>query len=42
MYYAMIILSVVMFGGCFAIKEFYRNVRKVSDIKMTFESVFIG
>ena len=41
-YYSMILLSVMMFGGCFAIKDIYRNLRKVSEIRMTIESIFIG
>ena len=42
MYYNYIILSVLMFGGCFLIKDIYRKKRNTTDIIMTFESMFIG
>lgn len=42
MYYLYIIISVLMFGGCFIIKDIYRNIRKVSDVQMTFETLFSG
>ena len=42
MYYFLIVVSVLMFGGCFVIKDIYRNIRKTSDIQMTFETLFIG
>ena len=42
MYYGFIILSVLMFGGCFFVKDVYRRKRNASDTLMTFESMFIG
>ena len=37
MYYALILLSVVMFGGCFALNDAYRKLRSSS-----MESSFMG
>ncbi len=42
MEYFLIIISVVMFGGCFAFKDVYRRHRGASGLKMTFETLFIG
>lgn len=42
MEYFLIILSVVMFGGCFAFQDVYRRYRGANGIKMTFETLFIG
>ena len=42
MYYGLIILSVVMFGGCFVIQDVYRRVRGATGIKMTLETLFVG
>jgi len=42
MYYGFIIISVLMFGGCFFLKDIYRRKRNASDTLMTFESMFIG
>ena len=42
MYYGLIILSTVIFGGCFAIQDVFRRVRGASGTKMTFESTFVG
>lgn len=42
MYYGFIMLSVLMFGGCFFIKDIYRRKRNASETLMTFESMFIG
>ena len=41
MYYALIVLSVVMFGGCFALNDVYRKI-KGSSIKISLEFSFIG
>lgn len=41
MYYALIILSVVMFGGCFALKDVYRRI-KGSSIKISLQFSLIG
>jgi drug/metabolite transporter (DMT)-like permease len=42
LYYGFIILAVLMFGGCFFIKDIYMKKRNASDVLMTFESMFIG
>ncbi len=42
MYYGLILLATVIFGGCFAIQDIYRRVRGANGIKMTFESTFVG
>lgn len=42
MEYFLIIVSVIMFGGCFAFQDVYRRLRGASGIKMTFEMLFIG
>jgi drug/metabolite transporter (DMT)-like permease len=42
MYYGLIILSTIIFGGCFAIQDVFRRVRGASGTKMTFESTFVG
>ena len=41
MYYALIILSVVMFGGCFALNDVYRKMRG-SGLLISMESACIG
>ena len=41
MYYALIILSVVMFGGCFALNDAYRQ-RRGSSIKISLQFSFVG
>ena len=41
MYYALIFLSVVMFGGCFALNDVYRKLRG-SNLKISMEASFIG
>ena len=41
MYYALIILSVVMFGGCFALNDAYRKKRG-SSIKISLQFSFVG
>ena len=41
MYYALILLSVAMFGGCFALTDTYRRLRG-SGIRITMESTVIG
>lgn len=41
MYYALILLSVVMFGGCFALNDVYRKLRG-SNLKISMEASFIG
>ena len=41
MYYALIMLSVVMFGGCFALSDVYRKMRG-SSIKISVESSVVG
>lgn len=41
LYYALIILSVVMFGGCFALNDLYRQKRG-SSIKSSLQYSFIG
>lgn len=40
-YYALILLSVSMFGGGFALQDVYRKKRG-SGIKISMESAFIG
>ena len=42
MYYGFIIVSVLMFGGCFFLNDVYRKKRNASDVLKTFESMFIG
>ncbi len=41
MYYGIILLSVVMFGGCFALKDVYRRMRG-SGLLISMESTFVG
>jgi len=41
MYYGLILLSVVMFGGCFALNDQYRRMRG-SSLKVSLEASFIG
>jgi drug/metabolite transporter (DMT)-like permease len=41
MYYALIILSVVMFGGCFALNDVYRKLRG-SSIKISLQFSLVG
>lgn len=41
MYYAMIFASVVMFGGCFALNDAYRQ-RRGSGMRISMEAAFIG
>lgn len=41
MYYGLIILSVVMFGGCFALNDVYRKMRG-SSFKISLENSFVG
>ena len=41
MYYALIILSVVMFGGCFGLQDMYRKI-KGSGIKISLEFSLVG
>ena len=41
MYYALIILSVVMFGGCFGLQDVYRKI-KGSGIKISLEFSLVG
>ena len=41
MYYALIVLSVLMFGGCFALQDVYRGLRG-SSLKISMESAFLG
>ena len=41
MYYGLILLSVVMFGGCFALNDRYRRMRG-STLKVSLEASFIG
>lgn len=42
MYHWLIALSVIMFGGCFFVKDIYRRKRTTNDFVLTFESMFIG
>lgn len=41
MYYIVIILAVVMFGGCFALNDAYRKLR-TSSVSSSMESSFVG
>ena len=41
MYYALIMLSVAMFGGCFALNDVYRRIRG-SSIKISLEFSLVG
>lgn len=41
MYYALIFISVAMFGGCFALNDVYRK-RRGSSLKISMEASFIG
>ncbi len=41
MYYGLILLSVVMFGGCFALRDSYRKMRG-SGIRISMEMTFVG
>ena len=41
MYYGLILLSVVMFGGCFALQDVYRKMRG-SGLRISMESACIG
>ncbi len=42
MYYGLIILSVLMFGGCFAMQDGYRKIRGAEGLKMSFETTLVG
>ena len=41
MYYALIFISVAMFGGCFALNDVYR-IRRGSSLKISMEASFLG
>ncbi len=41
MYYLIVLISVLMFGGCFALNDLYRDLRS-SSIASSMESAFIG
>ncbi len=41
MYYGLILLSVVMFGGCFALNDSYRKMRG-SGLRISMEMTFVG
>lgn len=41
MYYALIFISVAMFGGCFALNDVYRK-RRGSSLKISMEASFVG
>ena len=41
MYYALIMISVIMFGGCFALNDVYRKLRG-SNLKISMEFSFVG
>lgn len=41
MYYGLIILSVLMFGGCYALQDAYRNMRG-SKLNISMENSFVG
>jgi len=41
MYYGLIILSVLMFGGCYALQDAYRNMRG-SRLNISMENSFVG
>lgn len=41
MYYALIILSVIMFGGCFALQDTYRKLRG-SGLRISMEAACVG
>ncbi|MBQ3529503.1 MAG: DMT family transporter [Oscillospiraceae bacterium] len=41
MYYAIVLLSVAMFGGCFALNDVYRKLR-TSNLASSLESAFVG
>ena len=41
MYYGLIILSVLMFGGCFALQDVYRKMRG-SGLCISLESSLVG
>lgn len=41
MYYALILLSVVMFGGCFALQDYYRKLRG-SGLRISMEAACVG
>ena len=41
MYYALIILSVIMFGGCFALQDTYRQLRG-SGLRISMEASCVG
>lgn len=41
MYYALILLSVVMFGGCFALQDVYRKMRG-SGLRISMEAACVG
>ena len=41
MYYIVILISVAMFGGCFALNDTYRKLRG-SGLSSSMESTFIG
>ena len=41
-YYLLIVISVFMFGGSFAMQDVYRRMRGADGVKLTFEMIFIG
>ena len=41
MYYGMIVISVIMFGGCFTLQDVYRSMRG-SGLRISLESSFLG
>lgn len=41
MYYLLVVISVIMFGGCFALNDAYRKLR-TSSVASSMESSFIG
>ncbi len=42
MYYCITITAVILFGGCFVIRDFYRKIRGASGLKMALETTFFG
>ncbi len=42
MYYGVILVAVMLFGACFAMKDYYRKLRGTSGLKMSFETTFAG
>ena len=41
-YYLLIVNSVFMFGGSFAMQDVYRRLRGENGVKLTFEMIFVG